>query len=689
MENLPRHRRSPWHAGERALQRKIGASDRMEATGQKFIRDYMPDQHRDFYRQLPFMILGAVDAEGRPWATLIEGPEGFAASPDPKRLTLDITPDPQDPASPGLRAGNAVGMLGIELHTRRRNRINGVISQASERRLEIAVEHAFGNCPQYIQRRAYTRSPVALAARPLRQDLAALDRRTIDIINSADTFFVASYMEHEDRQRSVDVSHRGGRPGFIKVEARVNGHRLTIPDYAGNLHFNTLGNLHLNPKAGLLFVDFSNGDVLQLTGTTELILESALINAFEGAERLWTFDVAQVVHRRAAVSLRWRFEEFAPTSLMTGTWTDADQRLLQLERRRQWHPWRVVRVAQESPQIRSLYIEALDGVAVTFLPGQHIPVRLQPDGGEVLIRTYSVSSAPSDNYLRISVKAQGPASRHLHERLSVGDVLEIRHPLGSFTLKSDSRRPVVLIGAGVGITPLLSMARELVAQIDQQQRDQPLYLFQGGRILDDLPFQNELVQLKQRAAGLLHLWRALSDAGEDARLGVDFEIPGRLALSHLKAHLPLDDYDFYLCGPASFTQDMYDGLRSLNIPDPRIHAEAFGPSTLRRHGDDQRAVLIQPPAASVPVPVYFATSAKEARWTPQSGSLLELAESRGLNPDFSCRGGSCGTCRTRLISGQVHYPNPPAEQPDEGMVLICCAVPGDAGDGVQPLVLDL
>ena len=685
METLPKHRRSPWHAGERALQQKIGASDRMEAAGQKFIRDYLPDQHRDFYHQLPFMIVGAVDAENRPWATLIEGSEGFVTSADPKHLTLDITPDPQDPAAPGLQAGSAIGMLGIELHTRRRNRINGVITQASERRLEIAVEHAFGNCPQYIQRRAYTRIPRDMAVKPQRQDLASLDLRAVEMINTADTFFIASYMVHDDQQRSVDVSHRGGRPGFVKVE----GNRLTIPDYAGNLHFNTLGNLQLNPHAGLLFVDFSNGDVLQLSGRTELILESPMINAFEGAERLWTFDVERVVHRPGAVSLRWQFQEFAPTSLMTGTWASADQRLRDIERRRQWHQWRVVRVEQESRDIRSLYIEALDGAAVTFLPGQHIPVRLQPNGSEVLIRTYSVSSAPSDNQLRISVKAQGPASRYLHEQLNVGDVLEIRHPLGSFTLKSDSERPVVLIAAGVGITPLLSMARELVAQIAKQQRSQPMYLFQGGKTLHDLPFQNEIQQLKQRASGLLHLWRALSDVGENGQLGVDFEVSGRLTLKHIKANLPLDDYDFYLCGPASFTQDMYDGLRSLNIPDSRIHAEAFGPSTLQRHGDAQRPILVQPPPASTPVPVYFATSAKEARWTPQSGSLLELAESRGLNPDFSCRGGSCGTCRTRRISGQVHYPKPPAELPEDDMVLICCAVPAEGEGGIQPLVLDL
>jgi ferredoxin-NADP reductase/predicted pyridoxine 5'-phosphate oxidase superfamily flavin-nucleotide-binding protein len=685
MDHLPKHRHSPWHSGERVLQQKLGVGDRMEIAGQKFIRDYMPDQHRNFYHQLPFMIVGAVDAKGLPWATLIEGPEGFVSSPDPKRLTFDTELDQQDPAIQGLAGGHAIGMLGIELHSRRRNRVNGVISQASDHRLDIAVEHAFGNCPQYIQQRRYSRVPNEMAARPPREDSTAFNIRAAQMISTADTFFVASYVEHANHQRSVDVSHRGGRPGFVKIE----GNRLTIPDYAGNLHFNTLGNLEVNPRAGLLFVDFSNGDVLQITGRTALILESPLINAFEGAERLWTLDVEHVVLRPAAVGIRWELEEFAPSSLMTGTWEDADKRLLQIEQRRRWHQWRVVRVEQETEEIRSFYIEPLDGVRVSFLAGQHIPVRLQLEQGDMLIRTYSVSSAPSDDFLRLSIKAQGPASRHLHEQVKTGDLLDIRAPLGSFTLKADSERPVVLIGAGVGITPLLSMTRALVEQISRQARHEPVYFFQAARALPDLPFQRELEELTKRSSGLLHIKRALSQADPDSKPDGSFEIAGRLTFTTIKTHLPLDDYDFYLCGPASFTQDMYDGLRNMNVPDSRIHAEAFGPSTLLRRVEEQREIRAQPPAASAAVPVYFASSAKEARWTPQSGSLLELAESRGLNPDFSCRGGSCGTCKTRLVNGQVHYPTPPAELPEADMVLICCAVPAASTDGPQPLVLDL
>ena len=678
MQQPPDHRPSPWHAGEKTLQEKVGVAERMEAFGQKVIRDYMPDQHRSFYHQLPFMVAASVDVLGRPWATLLEGPEGFVSSPDPRVLTIYTTLPADDPATPGLVAGQAVGLLGIELHTRRRNRINGQIRQAAEGQLQVRVEQSFGNCPQYIQLRDYTRVAEPAQARV---DATTLDATSVSMIQAADTFFVASYVEQGDGQRAVDVSHRGGRPGFVKVV----GNRLIIPDYAGNLHFNTLGNLLVNPRAGLLFIDFRNGNVLQLCGRAEVLLDSPAIQAFDGAERLWTLEVEQAVWRPAAVSLRWAFKEYAPTSLMTGTWAEADARLQQRQRQRQWQAWRVLRVEQESRDIRSFYLEPPSDSRVVFAPGQHIPVQVQIDGEAAMIRTYSLSSAPSDGYLRISVKAQGPASRHLHERVKAGDMLDVRSPMGSFTLDEQSTRPLVLIGAGVGITPLLAMLREQLSK-GQARR---IHVFHGARSLADLPFRQELASLRQQAGGLLHVHRALSQPEDHAVAGQDYEFTGRLGIEQVKATLALDDYDFYLCGPGSFTQDLYEGLRTVHVPDARIHAEAFGPSTLRRHTDAGQPTLQQPPAAREPVPVYFAASAKEARWAPGSGTLLELAEARGLAPEFSCRGGACGTCKTRLVSGQVHYPNPPAELPEAGSVLICCAVPGQVGEGIQALVLDI
>lgn len=681
---------SPWHAGELHLQESVGVAEVMEANGRRVVRDYMPDQHRLFYSQLPYLVLGAVDEQGVPWATLIEGPPGFAHSPDPRVLQLDRLPADGDPVKPALQAGAAVGLLGIDLKTRRRNRMNGNISTASSGGFAVSVVHAFGNCPQYIQLRGV--EPVSLghaSSNVVAERLNELDDAAKATISKADTFFIASYvdLDGDASQRAVDVSHRGGNKGFVRVEGNV----LTIPDFAGNLHFNTLGNFLLNPRAGLVFVDFETGDMLQISGRTEVILEDPEIAAFQGAERLWTLTVEHVVRRAAVLAVRWRFEGFSPNSLMTGSWEQAAGRLQADALRDQWRQLRVTRIVDESSTIRSFYFEPADGAGMPrFEAGQHLPVRFcLAEGQPSLVRTYSLSSAPSDSFFRISVKRDGLVSSHLHERVQVGDLIEARAPQGRFTVQADEYRPLVLLAAGVGVTPMLSMLREVIYQGERIRRTRPTWFIQSARSLAELGFRDELYELATRAKDKIRALRLLSQPETHARVGEDFEVAGRVDVELLKALLPLDDYDFYLCGPGPFTQALYDGLRELRIGDDRIHAETFGPSTLVRQRDQLTPAVEQVPAASSPVKVLFATSSKEARWEPGGGSLLELAESRGLNPDFSCRGGSCGTCRTKLISGQVHYLNLPAEMPAEGEVLICCAVPAQTKEGNPPLVLDL
>lgn len=312
---------SPWHAGERALQQQVGMADRMEVVGQKVVRDHMPDQHRTFFMQLPFMLLGSVDAAGDVWASVLEGPPGFVQSPDPWTLQVKALPAPGDPALENLQNGNAIGMLGIELHTRRRNRVNGTVQRQHDG-FELTVAQSFGNCPQYIQLR--TLEPAAEGSPSDRdsassqpEELPGLDDEARRMIQQADTFFVASYVDaSESAPRQVDVSHRGGLAGFV----RVDGDTLTVPDFSGNLFFNTLGNFFVNPRGGLLFIDFASGDVLQLTGATELVLTGPEVEQFEGAERIWRLKVTRMVRRRASLQLRWRFQGYSPKSLLTGRW---------------------------------------------------------------------------------------------------------------------------------------------------------------------------------------------------------------------------------------------------------------------------------------------------------------------------------------------------------------------------------
>lgn len=685
MNDIRTETASPWHSGERALQAKVGVAERMETLGKRVIRDYMPDQHREFYEHLPYLIIGAVDSEGWPWATLLDAHSGFIRSPDARRLDIARRPDAEDPAGAGFAPGAAVGMLGIDLHTRRRNRLNGHISNVWENGFSVSVEHSYGNCPQYIQLRALKQVPLkAVAERPPVQRLTALDDAAIATIRGADTFFVASYVDLKGAQphRSVDVSHRGGQTGFVRVDGDV----LTIPDFAGNLFFNTLGNFQLNPKAGLLFVDFQTGQLLQVAGTVTLVVEGPEIAAFQGAERLWQVRVEQVVRRPAALRSRWAFQGWSPNSLMTGDWQQSAARLQADALRDQWRPLRVTRIEDESDGIRSFYFEPADGAGLpAFKAGQHLPLRLALEGHTPpVIRTYSLSSAPSDGFLRISVKRDGLASAYLHDQVKVGDLLEARGPQGRFVVDPQERRPLVLLGAGIGVTPMLSMLREVIYEGKRVRGGRATWFIQSARRLVDLAFREEVDTLIAKAGDQLTVIRVLSQPETSARVGEGFHLTGRIDLDLLKALLPFDDFDFCVCGPAAFTQEIYDGLRGMHIRDERIHAETFGPSALKRSGDSQAIAFEQPPAATEAVPVVFERSAKEARWQPGGGSLLELAESRGLNPEFSCRGGSCGTCKTRLVSGQVHYPVPPAEKPAPDHVLICCAVPASG-----PLVLDL
>ena len=679
--------RSPFHPGEVEIQRSLGVAERMEQFGRRVIRDHMPDQHREFFAQLPFIVMGAVDATGDSWITLLAGHPGFMSSPDPKTLAFSLPLDPQDPVSATLDSGAAVGLLGIELHTRRRNRLNGTVTMRSGHRFDVAVEHSFGNCPQYIQLRdfEFVRHPPFFGAASLVDRSEALTPVARAMIKRADTFFVSSYLD-DANGRHVDASHRGGKAGFVRINPDGS---LTIPDFAGNLHFNTLGNFLLNPKAGLVFPDFETGDLLHLTGDAEVVLDSPEASAFQGAERLWIFRPRQVVLRPRAVALRWSFqsEGWSPNSLMTGDWDQARDRLEAAALKSVWRPFRITEIVEESSVIRSFHLAPTDGKGIIpHEAGQHLSIRVHPPGSnEPLIRTYTISTAPSDDHYRISVKRDGVVSTYLHEQVEVGDVIDLRSPAGQFTIDAAELRPAVLLAAGVGVTPILAMLRHLVYEGKRKRRIRPAWLFVAARSLAERAFDAEIAELVERAGGAVRVVRVLDDlAGADEAR--DYEAAGRIDLALLRTALPFDGYDFYMCGPPPFMQGLYDQLRSAGTPDERIHAEAFGPASLKRTHD--KAVPDLPPPADKAVPVAFARSGKEARWEPGGGSLLELAEARGLTPEFSCRSGSCGSCATRIIAGQVTYPARPQAKAAPDEALICCAVPSSAG-GADRLILDL
>lgn len=271
----------PFSLDEREAQRRSGGGPPGAA-----IRDRMPEQHRLFFASLRTLVAATADPDGWPAARLLTGSPGFAGSPD--AATLHVAT-----AEPGFSPGQVVGLLGIDLATRRRNRLNGDIVAAGPDGFTVRVRESFGNCPKYIQRRDV--APAARHPGPV-ETLHALDGAARRAIAVADTVFVAS------RARSglggMDASHRGGRPGFIRVDAD----RLTVPEFPGNRYCNTLGNLLSDDRAALLFPDFERGDLLHLQGRVSV----------DWAEGRWTLAVERGWRRREAVPLRWSAPEPSP-----------------------------------------------------------------------------------------------------------------------------------------------------------------------------------------------------------------------------------------------------------------------------------------------------------------------------------------------------------------------------------------
>lgn len=306
----PHGANGPFHDGEKALQSRVGVRERAEQGGRRMIRDRMPEQHREMFAKLPMILVGSLDGQRRPWASVLTGRPGFLASPDDRTLRIESLPFEGDPLQANLTVLAPLGLLGLEPATRRRNRTNGSVVALDERGFTVQVEQSFGNCPQYITPREPS------WARPAGEKPAAspsllgslLPRAAQDLVNRSDTFFIAS-ASPEARAgggpHGVDVSHRGIEPGALRLGEEGGAHVLTVPDFRGNSMFNTLGNILVYPRAGLLFVDPGSGDTLQLTCAVEIVWDSPDLAAFPGAQRLLRFRIEEGRFTLGASPLRW------------------------------------------------------------------------------------------------------------------------------------------------------------------------------------------------------------------------------------------------------------------------------------------------------------------------------------------------------------------------------------------------
>lgn len=305
---------APFHAGERALQASLGLAARMDEIGRKVIRPFMPDEHRALFAKLPLLFVGSLDRQGRPWASVLAGAPGFVASPDARTLAIAALPAAHDPLAAALVPGAPVGLLGLELSTRRRNRMNGRVRAADGGGFVVDVDQSFGNCPKYIQARAIVGRRGGTAAPAASPEGPRLSAGAAAIIAAADTCFIATAAGEaaDGRAAGADVSHRGGAPGFVHMAEAAGRTVLTLPDYRGNAFFNTLGNVLVNPRAALLFVDFASGATLAVTGAAEIVHDGPAVDASPGAERLLRLRVDEGVLAEGAIGFAWSAPEPSP-----------------------------------------------------------------------------------------------------------------------------------------------------------------------------------------------------------------------------------------------------------------------------------------------------------------------------------------------------------------------------------------
>ena len=293
---------SPFHAGEIAVQERVGVHEWAERSAAHSVRDYLIEQHRDFYPLLPMLFTGFVDADGKPWASILTGTPGFSHALDERRLWINAVPLPGDPLAAVLRDGLSVGCLGLQWETRRRNRVNGLVSDIDGDGFTLDVIHAFGNCPKYIQKRE-----VVAALEPgvaLLETRTALNADDTALIARTDTFFIATAVTD-----GADVSHRGSKPGFLRLE---EDEALSWPDYTGNNFFNTLGNIKANSAAGLLIPDWETGRVLQMTGSAEICWDVEARAGLPGAKRVMAFKPSEVRSLSNIIPDRWALIESSP-----------------------------------------------------------------------------------------------------------------------------------------------------------------------------------------------------------------------------------------------------------------------------------------------------------------------------------------------------------------------------------------
>jgi ferredoxin-NADP reductase len=354
-----------------------------------------------------------------------------------------------------------------------------------------------------------------------------------------------------------------------------------------------------------------------------------------------------------------------------------------------WNGFRKFEVAKkvfEGGNICSFYLRPNDKKPLPpFQPGQFLTFRLQlpQDKSPTTVRCYSLSDSPRPEYSRVSIKRNPPpregpgnlaasVSNFFHDQVKEGDILDVKAPGGGFYLDMTRHSPVVLIGGGVGLTPVLSMLNAVCDSDTQRERE--VWFFYGVRNRDEHIMREHFEQV-QREHPNVRLNICYSDPTEKCIQGQDYHHAERVGVDLFKKVLPSSNFDYYLCGPPPMMQSLHEGLRDWGVPVENIHFEAFGPATVKKAAAATGTAAAPAAAAASQIKVTFAKSGKTVDWPADAGSLLEFAESIGIAMSCGCRAGNCGTCVTAVKGGEVAYLKPPGEKPEAGSCLTCISVP--------------
>ena len=345
--------------------------------------------------------------------------------------------------------------------------------------------------------------------------------------------------------------------------------------------------------------------------------------------------------------------------------------------------FRIQRKVPESRNVSSFYLVAHDGKPLPpFQPGQYLTFQLKISGRQKpVVRCYSLSESPFQReYYRVTIKRLPPppdkpdappglSSSFFHDRLNEGDILDVKAPNGHFYLDLRKNTPVVLIGGGIGVTPVLSMLNAVCASGSKRE----VWFFYGVYHGGDHIMKGHLERLARENENVrLHV--CYSDPLPEDVEGRDFQHRGFVSVELFKRLLPSNNYKFFLCGPPPMAESITNGLAEWGVPDRDVYFEAFGPATIKR---TKRRLIGEYPAGEEgsAIEIVFAKSGKTLNWDPSAGSLLEFAENNGIVIDCGCRVGNCGTCVTAVKSGEVTYINEPGSSPEDGSCLTCISVP--------------